>query len=74
MSTTIIFGTLQKIMSMDCWNIFPTGDLVLFQSRGFSIFKEGYQNNCYQIVKRQNTANIRKGEKFASFKKISEAI
>ena len=64
MSTTIIFGTLQKIMSMDCWNIFPTGDLVLFQSRGFSIFKGGYQNNCYQIV----------GEKFASFKEISEAI
>ena len=45
-------------------NIFPIGGLESLRSRG-------YQNNCYQIVKRHLHVKIKKEAKLSSLKEIS---
>ena len=52
---------------------FPIGGLASLWSRGFTIFKIGYRNNCYQIAKRQIHVKIKKrGQSVPVLKKYLE--
>ena len=68
MNTIIIFATLQNNLCLVyIFGFFSDWWFGLLWSSDFTIFKVGYQNNCYQILKQKIHEKIRQGGKACQF-------